>query len=198
MDIGGAVLVGSRPVATDRELLERVRSGEPTAFGVLWERYEPEARAFARYLTRSPHETDDVVAEAFAKVLRAIHRGHGPTESFKPYLMTAIRRTWWRRTEHRPDVSLDDDGLDGPPAPEDGIEAELAGEELDGAAGRALRSLSPRWQKVLWHTEIEGRSSAEVGELLGLSPNAAAALIGRARDGLRRAYEREVVRPVAA
>jgi len=201
MGMGGATVLHVRPVATDRELLERVRSGDPTAFGELWERHEPDARSFARYLTRSPHETDDVVAEAFAKVLRAIHRGHGPTESFKPYLMTAIRRTWWRRTEHRPALPLDDDGSDGPAAWPDDAEWALAGEELDGAAGRALRRLSPRWQQVLWYTEIEGRSSAEVGELLGLSPNAAAALIGRARDGLRRAYEREAggaVREVAA
>jgi len=185
--MGGMTFV-TRQHLSDRELLARVRGGDPTAFGDLWERHEPDARAFARYLTRSPHESDDVVAEAFAKVLRAIHGGAGPTEAFRPYLMTAIRRTWWRRTEQRPAIPLDDDGSDGPPMIHSTIDWELADEEFEGAAGRALRSLSPRWQTVLWHTEIEGRSSAEVGEILGISPNAAAALIGRARDGLRRAY----------
>src|SRR5687768_6515047 len=112
--MGGATLLASRDVS-DRELLARVRAGDPSAFGELWERHEPEARAFARYLTRSPHESDDVVAEAFAKVLRAIHGGAGPTETFRPYLMTAIRRTWWRRTEQRPAIPLDEDGTDGAP-----------------------------------------------------------------------------------
>ena len=60
---------------------------------------------------------------------------------------------------------------------------------------RRCGAFTPRWQTVLWHTEIEGRSSAEVGDLLGLSPNAAAALIGRARDGLRRAYAWSSWRP---
>jgi RNA polymerase sigma factor (sigma-70 family) len=195
--MGGTTLERAAPEATDGELLARVRGGEQSAFAELWARYEPDARSFARYLTRSPHETDDVVAEAFAKVLRAIHGGAGPTENFKPYLMTAIRRTWWRRTEQRPDIPLDD-GNDVRPPGSATVEQELADEEFDGAAGRALRSLSPRWQTVLWHTEIEGRSSAEVGELLGLSPNAAAALIGRAREGLRRAYLREVEGPIPA
>ena len=185
--MGGMTFVTTQHLS-DSELVARVRGGDPTAFGDLWERHEPDARAFARYLTRSPHESDDVVAEAFAKVLRAIHGGAGPTEAFRPYLMTAIRRTWWRRTEQRPAIPLDDDGSDGPPMIHSTIDWELADEEFDGAAGRALRSLSPRWQTVLWHTEIEGRSSAVVGEILGISPNAAAALIGRARDGLRRAY----------
>ena len=41
---------------------------------------------------------------------------------------------------------------------------------------------------ALWHTTIQGRSTAELGEILGLSANAAAALVIRARDRLRRVY----------
>ena len=93
-------------------------------------------------------------------------------------------------------MPLDDHGLDTRPFALTTIEAELSDGDFEGEAGRALRSLSPRWQAVLWLTEIEGRSSVEVGELLGLSPNAAAALTGRAREGLRRAYLREVGDPV--
>src|SRR4051794_11532303 len=115
MAMGGTTSAVTRADLSDRELLDQVRGGDPLAFAELWGRHEPHARAFARYLPRSPHECDDVVAEAFAKVLRAIHGGAGPTEAFRPYLMTAIRRTWWRRTEQRPAVPLDDDGTDGPP-----------------------------------------------------------------------------------
>ena len=41
---------------------------------------------------------------------------------------------------------------------------------------------------VLWHTEVEGQSPAEVGQLLDMNPNAVAALAYRAREGLRQAY----------
>src|SRR5436190_1499228 len=52
----------------------------------------------------------------------------------------------------------------------------------------AFASLPERWQMVLWHTEVEGRPAADVGPLLGLAPNAVAALAYRAREGLRQAY----------
>lgn len=177
-------------VLEDGQLLAQVRAGDTTAFGLLWQRYEPDARAVARHLTPSRHEADDAVAEAFAKVLRAIQGGAGPTESFRLYLLTAVRRTCWRRDDRRSVVTLDDPDTPwtAPPAV---IDIDLDDNGFDGAVAEAFRSLTPRWQTVLWHTEIVGRSSAEVGELLGLSPNAAAALIGRARAGLRHAYLRE-------
>jgi RNA polymerase sigma factor (sigma-70 family) len=181
--MGGMTPVRSDRELTDDQLLARVRAGDRGAFGELWRRHEPDARAFARHLTHSNHEADDVVAEAFAKVLRAIHGGAGPTEAFRPYLRTAVRRTWWRRSTVRPLAALDEDDRVAAPVPDD--------VGFDGAACRAFRRLNPRWQTVLWLADIQGRSSAEVGTALGLSPNAAAALIGRAREGLRRAYDDE-------
>jgi hypothetical protein len=53
---------------------------------------------------------------------------------------------------------------------------------------RAFRSLPERWQAVLWHTEIERQKPGQVAPLLGLTPNAVAALGYRAREGLRQAY----------
>ena len=81
----------------DDAVLAQVRAGDTAAFGVLWERHEPPARALARFLAHSAQDVDDIVAEAFAKVLNAIENGAGPTESFRPYLMMAVRRTAWRR-----------------------------------------------------------------------------------------------------
>ena len=58
----------------------------------------------------------------------------------------------------------------------------------EGLVLRAFQELPERWQLVLWHTEIEGQPPAAVAPLLGLSPNATAALAVRAREGLRQAY----------
>ncbi|HEY7627609.1 MAG TPA: zf-HC2 domain-containing protein, partial [Ilumatobacteraceae bacterium] len=52
----------------------------------------------------------------------------------------------------------------------------------------AFATLPERWQLVLWHTEVEGRAPKEVAPLIGLEPNAVAALAYRAREGLRQAY----------
>jgi hypothetical protein len=58
------------------------------------------------------------------------------------------------------------------------------------AAASAFASLPERWRTVLWHTEVEDESPAEVAPLLGLRPNGVAALAYRAREGLRQAYLR--------
>ena len=47
-------------------------------------------------------------------------------------------------------------------------EPALAGFERSVVA-RAFASLPERWQAVLWHCEIEGRTPAEVAPLLGLT-----------------------------
>ena len=172
---------------SDADLLARVREGDQNAYGELYVRHEPAATSLARYLTRSNHEADDVVADAFARVLRAIKGGKGPTEAFRPYLLTAVRRTVWRHSEeanhHRLAASDDEAEM---------IDLRLAVEPEDrtdeGIILRAFQGLPERWQLVLWHTEIEGQPPAHVAPLLGLSPNATAALAVRAREGLRQAF----------
>ena len=181
--MGGALLVRTA-VESDQEVLARVRAGDRSAYGILWERYERDARASARFLTRSRDEADDVVAEAFARVLRAIDGGAGPTDAFRAYLMTAVRRTAWRRQQARRLESR----LDGEPGVAVDDELPPDGPGLDGRLAEAFRCLSPRWQSVLWMAEVQGLSTAEIGAEIGLSANATAALLGRAREGLRRAY----------
>lgn len=172
---------------SDATLLEQVRTGDADAYGQLYLRHEPAASSLARYLTRSKHEADDVVADAFARVLRAIRGGAGPTEAFRPYLLTAVRRTAWRHSDevaHTRLAATDDEA--------EMIDLRLAVEPEDhtdvGLVLRAFQDLPERWQLVLWHTEIEGQPPAAVAPLLGLSANATAALAVRAREGLRQAY----------
>ena len=53
---------------------------------------------------------------------------------------------------------------------------------------QAFLSLPERWRAVLWHTEIEEISPAEVAPLFGLSLTGVTAVRRSARDGLRQAY----------
>src|ERR1700734_2566683 len=75
----------------DCELLRAIRSGDITAYASLYERHAA-ARSLAFQLVRGPAEVDDVVAEAFTKVLDLLQRGGGPEYAFRPYLLTAVRR----------------------------------------------------------------------------------------------------------
>src|SRR6187549_2022204 len=53
---------------TDADLIAAVRAGDRSAYAQLYERHEPAARRTARQLSASPHDVDDLVAEAFVRV----------------------------------------------------------------------------------------------------------------------------------
>ena len=173
----------------DAALIAAVRGGDTDAYGVLFERHVDAARRLARHLARDG-DADDLVADAFAKVLPVLVRGDGPDVAFRPYLLTAVRRLDVDRhrslTRTRPtdDENVLDAGLPRFSGPGD---TAVAGFESDAAA-RAFASLPERWQLVLWHTEVEGQRPAEVAPLLGLTPNAVSQLAHRAREGLRQAF----------
>jgi DNA-directed RNA polymerase specialized sigma24 family protein len=169
--------------ADDAELLKRVWAGDTAAFQVIYQRHEHAARRLARDLVVTADEVDEVVAETFDQLLEITRRGGGPADAFRPYLLTAVLRVCERRRAEPPMTSSDD--LADPAEPY--IDLAVAGHD-DPLIVRAFLSLPERWMAVLWHTEIEGASPAEVAPLLGLSRNGVAALRRRARDGLTRAY----------
>ncbi|WP_346139143.1 sigma-70 family RNA polymerase sigma factor [Saccharopolyspora erythraea] len=174
---------------SDAELIEAVRHGSTDAYGELYQRHVTAAYNMARQVARSAAETDDLVSEAFAKVLDTLRAGRGPTTAFRAYLLTAVRNTAYDRTRRdkklhlAPDVtevSGADVGVPFTDTAVDGLERTLA--------AQAFSRLPERWQTVLWHVEIEGQSPSEVAPLLGLTANGVSALAYRAREGLRQAY----------
>ena len=169
----------------DAELISAVRGGDVDAYGELFERHVAAARRLARQLV-PPADAEDLVSEAFAKVLSLLQRGAGPDLAFRAYLLTAVRRLHVDRIRAAARVQPTDDlePFDpGVPFRDTAVE----GFE-NGAAARAFASLPERWQAVLWHTEVEGQKPAEVAVLLGMSANSVSALAYRAREGLRQAF----------
>jgi RNA polymerase sigma factor (sigma-70 family) len=171
---------------SDAELIESVRGGTIDAYGQLYERHVSAAYNLARQLARSQAEADDLVSEAFAKVLDTLRAGRGPDSAFRAYLLTALRHTAYDKTRREKKIDLTEDMTDVAPAVAFSDTA-VAGLERSMAA-RAFAALPERWQMVLWHTEIEGQSPAEVAPLLGLTANGVSALAYRAREGLKQQY----------
>lgn len=172
----------SLPGASDEQLIDRVRGGDKPAFGELYRRHRKAAESTAWCLVRSKSDADDAVSEAFAGVLSALGNGRGPRDNFRTYLLTCVRNTC--RARRPPSVAMTADQLErcGPVLedPERYIEADTV--------ARAFGSLAPRWQHTLWLTEVEQRPPSEVGQQLGLSPNATAVLSLRARQAFATAY----------
>jgi RNA polymerase sigma factor (sigma-70 family) len=174
---------------SDGELLEEVRNGSSEAYAQLYERHVGAAYNMARQVAKSPAEADDLVSEAFAKVLDTLRDGRGPNTAFRAYLLTALRHTAYDRTRRERKVQLADDvaEVSGADVSVPFTDTAVAGLERTLAA-QAFSRLPERWQTVLWHVEVEGQTPAQVAPLLGLTPNGVSALAYRAREGLRQAY----------
>ncbi len=168
---------------SDAELLDQARNGDEAAFTELYVRHQAAALRLARSYRRLG-DPDDLVNGAFERVLGALRRGAGPTESFRAYLFVTLRRLAAEQGE-RPA----DEPLDSVPEPiRDVAQApELAQADREMIT-KAFESLPDRWQAVLWHTAVEGRKPSQLADVLGVSANAAAAMAYRAREKLRQAY----------
>jgi DNA-directed RNA polymerase specialized sigma24 family protein len=168
--------------ADDAKLLNLVRAGDTGVFEVLRQRHEHAARRLASELAGSATDVDELVEQTFAQVLSVTSIGGGPSDAFRPYLLTALR------------LACESSTAEGSGVPEE-----------KSLMAAAFFALPERWIAVLWHTDIESANPAEVATLLGLSPDGVAALRRRAREGLRQSYlhlhasrlDRPECRPVA-
>ena len=133
-----------------------------------------------------PSDADDLVSEAFVKVLNVLLAGGGPDVAFRAYLLTAVRRLHIDKVRSNQRLTTTDDLTPFDP----GVpftDTAVAGFE-GGAAAKAFASLPERWQMVLWHLEVENQKPADIAPLLGMTANSVSALAYRAREGLRQAF----------
>ncbi|MFJ8786723.1 sigma-70 family RNA polymerase sigma factor [Streptomyces sp. NPDC102476] len=197
----GGVLPAPRELPlSDADLIDRMRSGDDTAYEALYRRHAGAVRRYARTCCRDGHTADDLTAEVFARMLQAVRGGHGPEHAVRPYLLTSIRRVaaGWTKSAKREQLVddfavfaaqatrssevSDDDTLDL------GADVRAMHVAEQSMAMQAFRSLPERWQAVLWHTEVEDESPSEVATLFGLDANGTRVLASRAREGLKQAY----------
>ncbi len=168
---------------SDAELLDIVRAGDTSAFAVLWQRHSRAGLAAARHFGTSS-SAEDIVSEAYLRILELILDGRGPHGAFRPYMYRTVRTIAadvWRRPE---DTSDELERI--PEFAEAGPWEDHAFDR--NAAARAFESLNERWQAVLWYTEVEGMPPRDVARILGLSANGVSALAKRAREALQSAW----------
>ncbi|MGW0758065.1 sigma-70 family RNA polymerase sigma factor [Streptomyces sp. NPDC002814] len=193
---------------SDADLIERMRSGDDTAYEELYRRHADAVRRYARTCCRDAHTADDLTAEVFARMLQAVRGGSGPEHAVRAYLLTSVRRVAanWMKSAKREqlvdnfavfatqaarasEVSDDTASIGSFGAGlELGADVRAMHEAEQSMAMQAFRSLPERWQAVLWHTEVEDESPSEVATLFGLDANGTRVLASRAREGLKQAY----------
>ena len=173
---------GATRSRSDADILNAIRSGDPVAYGLLRRRHMPAARRLAQFLLSGSAAAEDAVDQAFENVLAAVQRGGGPTDAFRPYLLSAVREA----TATMPGQPAGGAAGNGQPGP-----TQPGGPRPDLVVA-AFMSLPERWRAVLWHVCVEGESPAEAGALLGLPEPDAAELASQAREALSLAYHRRM------
>lgn len=164
---------------TDSDLLTRTRNGESAAFEALWKSYFPRLSRFATRLYRNDGEA--LAMEAFARTFALLRRGEGPHEFFYAYVCTIVRRlamVGWERSAS--ESSLADES-------EDGRHYEHSREDVV-AARRAIESISAAYREVLWLSEIEGYTEAEIAVRIGSTRGGVAMMKARAKESLRQSW----------
>lgn len=188
------------PAATDdaarhqHELLQRSRQGDPDAFGELALDHRQVALRVAVAASRSV-DPEDVVAEALTRIWASLRAGGGPETAFGPYLRATVRNVAITMATREREQPTSQDHLElalqrSARAESDGFSDLLIEHSM---IAEAYASLPERWRQILWEVDVQGRKAAEVGAELGLSPNSAAALTKRARQGLSRAWLQQLI-----
>ncbi|MDR7301928.1 RNA polymerase sigma factor [Haloactinomyces albus] len=183
-------IAGAEPDEDDSVLLAKLRAGEEGAYDLLYRRHAPAVRRYALSVRRPGIDVDDVVAEVFLRVLRAVRTGHGPKDYVRTYLVTAVRRVLGEWVAARRDEPMHTDQLGdwAGRLPDDERSDHQTREAERELLAMAFSRLPARWRAVLWRMEVEGHRPASIAGEFGLTPNATAVLAHRARQGLRTAY----------
>jgi len=131
----------------------------------------------------------DLVQETFLRLWKTMNEGTEVLNS-RAFLFTVAHRLiidWYRKKKP---VSLDEEGEDGEDE-HDPIDESTSSEALAmGAEGRYLmdkiQELNPSYRQAVYLRYVEGLSPPEIGDILGVSANAASVRINRGLNELRK------------
>jgi len=200
--------VSRRPTsAPDGVLVQQAAAGSGESYAALYDRYAEQVFNYCLRLTRSPDDAADATQEAFINVLRRLQDDDRPVLDFASYLFAAARnesyalmrrRSRTHPTEEAPLLAAAAASAIEAPDVETDPERAVLLQDSQEQVRLANDQLPPRHREVLALREVAGRSYEEIGQIMGISENAAAQLIWRARGKLREAMTAGAVASVVA
>ena len=178
----------------DRELVEKAKAGDQSAFEQLVLDNQNKVYALALRLVNDREEAADLAQEAFVKAWQGLasFQGESSFSTWMYRLTTNVCIDHLRRQKRRegvePAVSLDDEnsGWAEPAGRDSDPQQVLEQSERGQALARGLAKL-PDWQRrVLVLRELSGLSYQEIGEALDIDLGTVKSRIARARLNLRK------------
>ncbi len=155
--------------------------GDPVAFVALVAQHGPHVAGLARRLLGWPPEVDDVVQDVFLSAWRGLPEFRGQC-AVSTWLFRITVNACRRQRRRRFLRLLPWHGRRNVAEP---AEAAAQQSETGARVRAAVRALPPRYREVVVLHYLENLSRAEIGEILGLKPNAVDVRLNRARRRLR-------------
>lgn len=178
----------------EMSLVQAAKNGDLEAFSELVRRYDRNVFRIAQHITHNEEDAQDVVQDAFLKAYQNLEQFQGASKFYTWLVRIAVNEALMRLRKRRTDrtVSLDEDVeteegsmprevADWSPNPE-----QIYGQsELGDILKKTIQGLPPGFRTVFVLRDIEGLSTEETAEMLGLSVPAVKSRLLRARLQLR-------------
>jgi RNA polymerase sigma-70 factor (ECF subfamily) len=176
----------SREQLTD-VVVRRVLAGETALFEILMRRYNQRIYRAVRSIVRDEHEAEDVMQQAYVNAYSHLHQ-FAERASFSTWLTRiaineALARVRPRAIRLADDI--DDTLMNELESKTPNPEQQAVATELKNAVETEIAFLPESYRSVLMLREVEGLSTAETAECLGVNEDVVKQRLHRARTMLR-------------
>lgn len=184
----------------DRLLVERLQSGDRSAFRELYDRYQRRAFSIAFGMVKNESDARDIVQDAFIKAYRNIASFQGTaafyTWFYRIVFNVAIDHTRKKRPDrgngYQDELKQDEDGraAEGAVLPnilEGNPRRTLLRKELSQALDEALNTLPEHHRAVILLREVDGLSYEEMAEILDIPKGTIMSRLFHARKKMQEA-----------
>lgn len=192
-----ASAVASPPAALpDTEIVRRVRAGETALFEILMRRHNQRVYRVVRAVVKDERDVEDVMQQAYIDAFTHLHQFEERSQFSTWLIRIALNEAFGRRRKMRLSESmarfrLDDDDrgelVETLTSPQADPERQAYAQELHRVLEEAVDTLPETYRTVFMLRDIEGLSTSETGEGLGLGEEAVKTRLHRARAMIRRA-----------
>jgi RNA polymerase sigma-70 factor, ECF subfamily len=183
-----------QPANDETKLVDAARGGDVGAFEQLVKRYDRNVFRIAQHITQNREDAEDVVQDAFLKAFQNLGQFQGQSKFYTWLVRIAVNEALMRLRRRRPErmVSIDEDVQ----TEDDSIPREIADwspnpeqlynqGELKEILQKTIQGLPESFRTVFILRDVEGLSTEETADALGLSVPAVKSRLLRARLQLR-------------
>jgi RNA polymerase sigma-70 factor (ECF subfamily) len=181
---------------SDEQVVERVLAGDTSVFEILMRRYNQRLFRVARSILTDDAEAEDVMQETYVRAFRELATFRGEALFSTWLTRIACHEALTRARKRRRLVSIGDGEPPDPPGENRSPERELENRELHAVLREAVEILPDPLRAVFSLREIEGLSTEQTADALGLSIENVRVRLHRAKRSLRQKLDERIGREV--